>query len=68
MKTVIALSFVAVALVLSACAPAPFTKAELDGRVVCNVDRMDQVERAARRDNREVHWLKCPQATLRVVS
>lgn len=47
------------------CAPQPLTKADVDGKIVCNVDRMDQVERAARRANAEVHWVNCPQATLR---
>ena len=68
MKTVVALSIIAVAGVVSACAPVEYTKADVDGRIVCNSDRMDQVERAARRENREVHWLNCPLATLRVVS
>jgi hypothetical protein len=39
----------------------------VDGRIVCNVDRMDQVERAARRENTEVHWVNCPQAVLRTM-
>jgi hypothetical protein len=68
MKTVIALSLFVVAGVLSACAPTQYTKADLDGRVVCDVARMDQIERAARRENKEVHWVSCPLATLRVVS
>jgi hypothetical protein len=52
----------------SGCASAPLTKADVDGRVVCNVDRMDQVERAARRTFAEIRWVNCPRATLRVVS
>lgn len=68
MKTVIALSLFVAAGVLSACAPVQYTKADLDGRVVCDVARMDQIERAARRENKEVHWVSCPLATLRVVS
>jgi len=68
MKTVIALSIIVVAGVLSACAPVQYTKADLDGRVVCNTERMDQIERAARRENKEVHWVNCPLATLRVAS
>lgn len=68
MKTLAVLSIFGVATVLSACAPAPLTKEDVDGRVVCNVDLMDQVERSARRDNRQVFWVHCPQATLRVVS
>ena len=68
MRTMIALSFVVVAGVLTACAPMQLSRADVDGRVVCDADRMDQVERTARRENREVHWLNCPLATLRVVS
>ena len=49
------------------CAPAPLTKADVDGRIVCNADQMDQVERSARRENKEVHWLHCPQAVLRAM-
>jgi hypothetical protein len=54
-------------IVLAGCAPAPMTKADVDGRIVCNTDRMDQVERSARRENKEVHWLHCPQAVLRAM-
>jgi hypothetical protein len=62
------LAAIGVALVLTAgCASEPLTKAEVDGRVVCNVDRMDQVERSARRDNKEIHWLHCPEAVLRAM-
>lgn len=68
MNTVMLISIVAVAAGVSACAPAPLTKADVDGKVVCNSDRMDQIERAARRENKDVHWVHCPQATLRVVS
>ena len=68
MNVLVASCTIVAAAILSACAPAPFTRADIDGRVVCNTDRMDQVERAARRENREVHWVNCPQATLRVVS
>jgi hypothetical protein len=56
MKTImIALSIIAVAGAVAACAPVQLAKADVDGRIVCNADRMDQVERAARRENREVH-------------
>lgn len=59
---------IGVAVVLMAgCAAEPLTKAEVDGRVVCNVDRMDQVERSARRENKEIHWLHCPEAVLRAM-
>jgi len=53
------------AAMLSACAPAPLTKADVDGRIVCNVDKMDQVEREAARNHRQVIWVNCPQAVLR---
>lgn len=68
MKTLIALSLAAAAGVLSGCAPMQYTKADLDGRIVCDVEQMDRIERAARRENKEVHWVSCPLATLRVAS
>jgi hypothetical protein len=68
MKTLIALSIVMVAAGLAGCAPVELTKADVDGKVVCNPDRMDAVERAARREHKDVIWLHCPGATLRVVS
>ena len=69
MKTIMsALSIIAVAGAVAACAPVQLATSDVDGRVVCDTDRMDQVERAARRANREVHWVNCPLATLRVVS
>jgi hypothetical protein len=49
------------------CAPVPLTKADVDGRIVCNQDAMDQVERLARRNTATVLWVNCPQATLRVI-
>jgi hypothetical protein len=66
MTRLLSLSIAAVAIAVAGCAPAPLTKAEVDGRIVCNVDRMDQVERAARREFKDVHWVHCPQAVLRV--
>ena len=60
-------AFVLAGTVAAGCAPAPLTKADVDGRIVCNVDQMDKVERAARRENKEVHWLQCPQAVLRTM-
>jgi hypothetical protein len=55
------------ALALAGCAPAPLTKADVDGRLVCNTPYMDQVERQARtRVRGEVYWVNCPTATLRV--
>ena len=68
MRNVVLCWILGVVVILSGCATAPLTKADVDGRVVCNVDRMDQIERAARRENKEIHWVHCPQATLRVVS
>jgi hypothetical protein len=69
MNTILfALSITVVAGSLAACAPVQLARSDVDGRVVCNTDRMDQVERAARRENREVHWVNCPLATLRVAS
>ncbi|HET9668861.1 MAG TPA: hypothetical protein VFQ93_04590 [Casimicrobiaceae bacterium] len=68
MKTRIALSIVMLASGLGGCAPVELTKADVDGKVVCNPDRIDAVEREARREHKDVIWLHCPRATLRVVS
>ena len=65
MKHLVSLSLSA--LLLTGCAP-PLTKADVDGLVVCNGDRMDRLEREARREHKEIHWVRCPQATLRVAS
>ena len=65
MKALLALGVVVVATGLVGCAPQPLTKADVDGKVVCNADRMDQVERDARRNHAELHWINCPKATLR---
>ncbi len=54
-------------LLLSGCAPVQYTKADIDGLIVCNSDVMDQVERNARRNFTQVVWVRCPTATLRVI-
>lgn len=51
---------------LTGCAPQPLTRADVDGLIVCDQARMDQVERAAHRNGTELHWINCPTATLRV--
>jgi hypothetical protein len=68
MKRWILASIAGCLLVISGCAPVQYTKADIDGRVVCNVDQMDQVERQARRGFTSVYWYNCPRAVLRVVS
>lgn len=50
---------------LAGCAAQPLTRADVDGRIVCDADRMAQLEREARRNNTELHWVRCPAATLR---
>jgi len=67
MKTLLTVAGIAGLALMAGCAPAPWTKADVDGRIVCNVDQMDQVERAARREARQVVWVNCPQAILRAV-
>ena len=54
-------------LLLSGCAPVQYTKADVDGRIVCNVDVMDRVEQHARRNFTQVVWVNCPRATLRAI-
>ena len=68
MKTVLASALVLVAAgMLGGCAPQPLTKADVDGKIVCNSDYMDQVERKARREGVLVQWVNCPHAVLRAV-
>ena len=67
MKTLLTVAGIAGLALMAGCAPAPLTKTDVDGRIVCNVDQMDQVERAARREARQVVWVNCPQAILRAV-
>ena len=66
-RNVVLTTMTVATIALAGCASAPMTKAEVDGRIVCNADQMDQVERSARRENKEVHWLHCPQAVLRAM-
>lgn len=53
--------------VLAGCAPLTYTKAEIDGMTVCNVDAMAEVERKAPRPFTEIRWMNCPRATLRTL-
>jgi hypothetical protein len=66
MKKVLFLAGIA-GLLLAGCTPAPLTKADDDGLVVCNPDVLDQVERAARLRFAQVYWYSCPKATLRLI-
>lgn len=56
-----------VLLVASGCATRPLVAEDVDGRVVCDQDRMAQIEANARKANTEIRWISCPTATLRVV-
>ena len=67
MNAVMAIAATVAACALAGCTPAPLTKADVDGKIVCNSDRMDQVERAVRRANWHVQWVHCPPAVLRAV-
>ena len=53
---------------LAGCAAAPLTRAEVDGKLVCNQDYMDQVERSAHSRMAELHWVNCPKVKLVVVN
>ena len=65
MHKLFALAGIAGMLLVVGCAPAPYTKADVDGRIVCNDLQMDQVERQARRIHANVVWVNCPQMVLR---
>lgn len=66
MKMLLTLAGIAGFTLLAGCAPAPLTKADVDGRIVCDTDQMDQVERAAKRQMKTLKWVNCPHAVLRV--
>lgn len=65
MMRALAIAGIAGAISLAGCASQPLTRADLDGRIVCDQQRMDQVERAARRNGTQLQWVNCPTATLR---
>ena len=65
MKSLVAAGFAGLVL-MTGCAPVTYTKANVDGRVVCNTDTMDDVERRAKKSFASVHWVNCPRMTLRV--
>ena len=54
-------------LLLQGCATTPMNVADLDGQRVCDQERMEQIERAARRSFTELRWVQCPTATVQVV-
>jgi hypothetical protein len=66
MTKLLAVAGLASTLLFAGCAPAPMTKADVDGRIVCNDVQMDQVERQAKRTATQVIWVNCPVAVLRV--
>jgi hypothetical protein len=41
--------------------------ADLDGQVVCEEARMDQIERVARRSFTDRRWVQCPTVKIQVV-
>ena len=66
MKRSLAATLSAVVL-LAGCAPYQYTKANVDGRKVCDDDAIERIEQAARRNNIILQWVNCPVATLRVI-
>jgi hypothetical protein len=69
MKALFAMAMLVAAGSLMGCAAMqpPLTKANVDGRIICNQDRMDELERKARMDGVQLVWVNCPRATLRAV-
>ncbi|HEY7945538.1 MAG: hypothetical protein ACHP7M_02650 [Burkholderiales bacterium] len=49
------------AVVLGGCSSLPMQKAENSQRVVCDSAQMEAVDRIARAQRTEVHWVNCPQ-------
>lgn len=67
MKTLFVLSLIGAAMLAAGCATTPRTRADLDGLYVCNAAYMAKIDREARLEGKEVHWMHCPLARLRVV-
>jgi len=69
MKALFAIAMLVAAGSLMGCATTqqPLTKADVDGRVICNYDRMDELDRKARMQGHQLIWMNCPRATLRAV-
>ncbi len=67
MTKLLAAAGIAGLVVVAGCATQPLTKAQVDGKIVCNYEVMDQVERQARRNFTELHWVNCPTAVLRAI-
>jgi hypothetical protein len=67
MNKLLMLGIASGAMLVAGCAPVPLTKADVDGRVVCDRDLMDRVERSARRNATDIQWVHCPRVTLRVI-
>jgi hypothetical protein len=65
MKTLLAAGVILTACALAGCAPQPLTKADVDGKIVCNADKMDQLERDAMHRNAQLRWVNCPEVKLR---
>jgi len=65
MPKLFALDGIAGLLLVSGCAPVAYTKADVDGRIVCNDTQMHDTEVKARRINASVTWVNCPQRVLR---
>lgn len=67
MKILATSVLMSVLLVLAGCAAAPQTRAEAGSRFACDGEKMDRIDREARRDNKEVRWLRCPQPVRRAM-
>ncbi len=70
MKTLVLSACALSVLGLAGCAPAPLMRADAaaDGRSVCNAGYMDQVDRAARQQSVDVHWVNCPTVRRQAVN
>ncbi|MGH8714521.1 MAG: hypothetical protein ACREYB_10995 [Casimicrobiaceae bacterium] len=49
------------AVVLGGCSSLPMQQAENNRGVVCDAAQMEAVDRIARAQRTEVHWVNCPQ-------
>ena len=65
MKSLATPAFLSMLLAVAGCTSAPPTPTVADARVACDVETMDRIDREARRDFKEVRWLRCPQPVRR---
>jgi len=68
MRTTLALIGMAALALGTGCAEKPVQVSDVDGKVVCHPDKVAQAESQAKKDNKQLMWVNCPQAVLRTTT